>query len=166
MNNIEIASIAFIFLDLKCLCCNTSPALFRSVFSEALGGANLNRNLPTMAARSVSRYASRRLFSSGSGRVLSEEEKAAENVYIKKTEQEKLEKLARKGPQPEQKPATGSGVSATDAKSSASSATGTSTEKVSTDKYRNYAVIAGTITAFGALGWYLKGTAKKPDARD
>ncbi|KAI4322434.1 hypothetical protein L6164_022130 [Bauhinia variegata] len=118
-----------------------------------------------MAARTVSRYASRRL-SSGSGKVLSEEEKAAENVYIKKIEQEKLEKLARKGPQPEQKPETGSGGSVADAKPSASGATGTSAEKVSTDKYRNYAVVAGTITALGALGWYLKGTAKKPEVRD
>ena len=36
-----------------------------------------------MATRVAARYASRRLFSSGSGKVLSEEEKAAENVYIK-----------------------------------------------------------------------------------
>nr|DAD48521.1 TPA_asm: hypothetical protein HUJ06_018458 [Nelumbo nucifera] len=47
-----------------------------------------------MATRAAARYISRR-FSSG-GRILSEEEKAAENVYIKKIEQEKLEKLARK----------------------------------------------------------------------
>eukprot|EP00270_Netrium_digitus_P008296 TRINITY_DN2474_c0_g1_i10.p1 TRINITY_DN2474_c0_g1~~TRINITY_DN2474_c0_g1_i10.p1 ORF type:complete len:117 (+),score=21.70 TRINITY_DN2474_c0_g1_i10:53-403(+) len=32
----------------------------------------------------------------GSGRVLSEEEKAAENVYIKKMEAEKIEKLKKK----------------------------------------------------------------------
>ncbi|CAI0398316.1 unnamed protein product, partial [Linum tenue] len=54
-----------------------------------------------MAFRSSAmRFISRR-FSSG-GKVLGEEEKAAENVYIKKKEQEKLEKLARKGRQPEQ----------------------------------------------------------------
>nr|GMC74925.1 Copper ion binding isoform 1 [Ipomoea batatas] len=47
-----------------------------------------------MATRNALRYVSRRF--SSSGKVLSEEEKAAENVYIKKTEQEKLEKLARK----------------------------------------------------------------------
>jgi len=27
-------------------------------------------------------------------------------------------------------------------------------------------VVAGTITILGALGWYLKGTAKKPEVQD
>uniref|UniRef100_A0A0E0QMC6 Uncharacterized protein n=1 Tax=Oryza rufipogon TaxID=4529 RepID=A0A0E0QMC6_ORYRU len=45
-------------------------------------------------ARLAARLAPRRLLSSG-GKVLGEEEKAAENIYIKKMEQEKLEKLAR-----------------------------------------------------------------------
>ncbi|KAJ6671767.1 hypothetical protein OIU85_015507, partial [Salix viminalis] len=36
-------------------------------------------------------------------------------------------------------------------------------KKVSTDKYRNYAVVAGTITALGALGWYLKSGGKKQE---
>ncbi|MCH87406.1 copper ion binding protein [Trifolium medium] len=49
-----------------------------------------------MATRVAARHASRRLFSSGTGKVLGEEEKAAENAYFKKAEQEKLEKLARK----------------------------------------------------------------------
>ncbi|XP_006647343.1 uncharacterized protein At2g27730, mitochondrial-like [Oryza brachyantha] len=40
--------------------------------------------------RRVARY-----FSDGTGRVLSEEERAAENVYIQKMEREKLEKLKR-----------------------------------------------------------------------
>ncbi|RDX63275.1 putative protein, mitochondrial, partial [Mucuna pruriens] len=65
-----------------------------------------------MATRMAARYGSRRLFSSGSGKILSEEEKAVENAYFKKAEQEKLEKLARKGPQPD----AGSGGSVTDAK--------------------------------------------------
>ncbi|XP_020215333.1 uncharacterized protein At2g27730, mitochondrial [Cajanus cajan] len=116
-----------------------------------------------MATRVAARYGSRRLFSSGSGKILSEEEKAAENAYFKKAEQEKLEKLARKGPQPE---AAGSGASVTDAKPSGSGHTGTSADRVSTDKYRNYAVVAGTVTILGALGWYLKGTAKKPEEQD
>ncbi|XP_027346551.1 uncharacterized protein At2g27730, mitochondrial [Abrus precatorius] len=119
-----------------------------------------------MATRLAARFAPRRLFSSGTGKILSEEEKAAENAYFKKAEQEKLEKLARKGPQPEASTAAGSGGSVTDAKPSGSGYTGTSADKVSTDKYRNYAVVAGTITIFGALGWYLKGTAKKPEAQD
>ncbi|XP_028756802.1 uncharacterized protein At2g27730, mitochondrial-like [Neltuma alba] len=119
-----------------------------------------------MATRMAARFVSRRLYSSGNGRVLSEEEKAAENVYIKKTEQEKLEKLARKGPQPDSKAAAGSGGSVTDAKPSLDSTGTSSAEKVSTDQYRNYAVVAGTITILGALGWYLKGTAKKPEAQD
>ncbi|KAG4974297.1 hypothetical protein AAZX31_11G158400 [Glycine max] len=115
-----------------------------------------------MAARVAARYGSRRLFSSGSGKILSEEEKAAENAYFKKAEQEKLEKLARKGPQSE----AVSGGSVTDAKPSSSGHTGTSVDRVSTDKYRNYAVVAGTVTMLGALGWYLKGTAKKPEVQD
>lgn len=36
-----------------------------------------------MATRIAARFVSRRLYSSGSGKILSEEEKAAENVYIK-----------------------------------------------------------------------------------
>ncbi|XP_050208763.1 uncharacterized protein LOC126659515 [Mercurialis annua] len=37
-----------------------------------------------------------RYFSDGKGRVLSEEERAAENVYIQRMEREKLEKLKQK----------------------------------------------------------------------
>ncbi|XP_012065741.1 uncharacterized protein At2g27730, mitochondrial isoform X2 [Jatropha curcas] len=37
-----------------------------------------------------------RYFSDGKGRVLSEEERAAENVYIQKMERERLEKLKQK----------------------------------------------------------------------
>lgn len=116
-----------------------------------------------MATRIAARFVSRRF--SSSGKVLSEEEKAAENIYIKKKEQEKLEKLARKGPKPEETPATSAGGSVTDAKPTGSTA-GTSSEKVSTDKYRNYAVVAGTITVFASLGWYLKASAKKPEVQD
>ena len=113
-----------------------------------------------MATRTTVRYVSRR-FSSG-GKILSEEEKAAENVYIKKTEQEKLEKLARKGPKPEETPAASSGGSGsvTDAKPSAQSS---STPGVSTDKYRNYAVVAGIVTGLGALGWYMLSKDKKSE---
>ncbi|KAI4373594.1 hypothetical protein MLD38_011705 [Melastoma candidum] len=107
-----------------------------------------------MATRIAARYACRRL--SSSGKILSEEEKAAENVYIKKMEKEKLEKLARKGPNEAATPTPGTGpVTGT-----------TSPEKASTDKYRNYAVVAGTITALAAIGWYVKGTAKKPEVQD
>ncbi|KAL2924310.1 hypothetical protein RDABS01_028808 [Bienertia sinuspersici] len=66
-----------------------------------------------MAGRIAARYISRR-FSSG-GKVLSEEEKAAENVYIKKMEKEKLEKLARQGPKAAETEATASGTPATEA---------------------------------------------------
>lgn len=118
-----------------------------------------------MASRLAARFVSRRM--SSSGKILSEEERAAENVYIKKIEQEKLEKLARKGPKAEDKPTAGSGDSITDAKPSGSSSTsGASTAKVSTDKYRNYAVVAGVMTAAAALGWYLKGSEKKAEVQD
>ncbi|GAB2274599.1 hypothetical protein Dimus_009367 [Dionaea muscipula] len=112
-----------------------------------------------MATRTAARYISRRL--STGGKVLSEEEKAAENVYIKKMEQEKLAKLARKGPQPDEKAAaTGSGGSVTDAKPSGPDSTAS---KVSTDKYRNYGVVAGLVTAVGGLGWYLSSSSKKAE---
>ncbi|KAJ8551998.1 hypothetical protein K7X08_028441 [Anisodus acutangulus] len=112
-----------------------------------------------MAARNAFRYVSRRL--SSSGKVLSEEEKAAENVYIKKMEKEKLEKLARKGPKPEDQAATSAGGSGSvaDAAPSAQS----STPGVSNDNYRNYGVLAGLVTGVGALGWYMLSKDKKTE---
>ncbi|KAK4358578.1 hypothetical protein RND71_020807 [Anisodus tanguticus] len=112
-----------------------------------------------MAARNAFRYVSRRL--SSSGKVLSEEEKAAENVYIKKMEKEKLEKLARKGPKPEDQAATsvGGSGSVADAASSAQA----STPGVSNDNYRNYGVLAGLVTGVGALGWYMLSKDKKTE---
>lgn len=67
------------------------------------------------------------------------------------------------GPNPDEKPASGGSV--TDSKPP-SSTSGASTEKVSTDKYRNYAVVAGVITLFGAAGWYLKSKDKKAEVQD
>ncbi|GMI97266.1 hypothetical protein like AT2G27730 [Hibiscus trionum] len=119
-----------------------------------------------MATRTVGRYISRR-FSSGSGKVLGEEEKAAENVFIQKTEREKLEKLARKGPKPEEKPDAGSGGTATDANPSGTTSTsGASAEKTSSDKFRNYGVLAGVATLGAAVGWYLNSNDKKQEVRD
>ncbi|OWM64062.1 hypothetical protein CDL15_Pgr019372 [Punica granatum] len=46
----------------------------------------------------TTRGAARR-FSDGKGRVLSEEERAAENVYIQKMERERMEKLKKKAEQ-------------------------------------------------------------------
>ncbi|XP_020088555.1 uncharacterized protein At2g27730, mitochondrial-like [Ananas comosus] len=51
----------------------------------------LSQSSSAAAARTSSR-----LFSDGKGRVLSEEEKAAENVYIQKMERERMEKLKKK----------------------------------------------------------------------
>ncbi|KAL0389984.1 UNVERIFIED_CONTAM: putative protein, mitochondrial [Sesamum calycinum] len=115
-----------------------------------------------MATRIAARYISRRL---SSGKVLSEEEKAAENVYIKKKEQEKLEKLARKGPKPDGTPATSSGDSSGSVSDAAKPhAQSSSTPKVSTDKYRNYAVVAGIATIAAATGWWYLGSRKtKPE---
>ncbi|XP_077230420.1 uncharacterized protein At2g27730, mitochondrial-like [Tasmannia lanceolata] len=110
-----------------------------------------------MATRMAARYISRRF---SSGKILSEEEKAAENVFIKKTEQEKMEKLARKGYKPAEQPTTAPGTTSTDAKPSGPE---TSTAGVSTSKERNYAVVAGVVAAAAALGWYLKSTSKKPE---
>ncbi|KAK1632532.1 hypothetical protein QYE76_006847 [Lolium multiflorum] len=94
-------------------------------------------------------------FRSSGGKMLSEEEKAAENVYIKKMEQEKLEKLARKGPSAgEQAPSTPSSA-ASDVKAGGAGPTASTSTGVSTDKNRNYAVLAGTVAGLSALGWYL-----------
>ncbi|KAI8573458.1 hypothetical protein RHMOL_Rhmol01G0279400 [Rhododendron molle] len=113
-----------------------------------------------MATRLAARYVPRRLMSKG--KVLGEEEKAAENVYIKKIEQEKMEKLARKGPKPEDKPPTANDVKtkATDVKTSDPAS---STSGVSTDKYRNLAVAAALVTGLGSLGWYLSSRKKKTE---
>lgn len=112
-----------------------------------------------MATRIAARYISRRL---SSGKILSEEEKAAENIYIKKAEQEKLEKLARKGPKPDETPAASSGPVA-DAKPSGGTS---STPNVSTDKHRNYAVVAGIATMAAAAGWYLSSKKKPEEVQD
>ncbi|TVU29867.1 hypothetical protein EJB05_21456 [Eragrostis curvula] len=54
-------------------------------------------NLASAVARRMEGFGGGRYFSDKtSGRVLSEEERAAENVYIQKMEREKLEKLRRK----------------------------------------------------------------------
>ncbi|XP_048569041.1 uncharacterized protein At2g27730, mitochondrial isoform X2 [Triticum urartu] len=108
--------------------------------------------------RAAARFVQTRLRSSG--KVLSEEERAAENVYIKKMEQEKREKLARKGPSTgEQAPSTPS-AAAGDVSSSTASASAAGT---STDKNRNYAVLAGTLAGLSALGWYLLSKPKKTE---
>ncbi|URE03245.1 hypothetical protein MUK42_22643 [Musa troglodytarum] len=105
-----------------------------------------------MAARIAARYVARRL--STGGKVLSEEEKAAENVYIKKMEKEKLEKLAHKGPKPgEQTPAA-------DVKPGTPPGSSTAAG-VSSDETRNYAVLAGTVAAACGLGWYFSSKPKK-----
>ncbi|KAK4753745.1 hypothetical protein SAY87_001849 [Trapa incisa] len=117
-----------------------------------------------MTMRIASRYVSRRL--SSGGKVLSEEEKAAENVYIKKMEKDKLEKIAHKEAKAEAAAAGSGGGPVADAKPSGHSTSGASTEKLSTDKYRNYGVLAGTITILGAVGWYLKASKKKPEVQD
>ncbi|KAL3628003.1 hypothetical protein CASFOL_028105 [Castilleja foliolosa] len=113
-----------------------------------------------MASRIAARYVSRRL--SSSGKVLNEEEKAAENVYIKKMEQEKLAKLARKGPNLDENPvaSTGGPGPVADAKPAGPTS---STPKVSTDQDKNYAVVAGIATLAAAAGWYFASRKKQPE---
>uniref|UniRef100_A0A0E0M4Q6 F1F0-ATPase inhibitor protein n=1 Tax=Oryza punctata TaxID=4537 RepID=A0A0E0M4Q6_ORYPU len=113
------------------------------------------------AARAPARFVQRRLFSSG-GKVLGEEEKAAENVYIKKMEHEKLEKLAHKGPSPVEQASSAPGASANTVKTG-SGPTESTSAGVSTDKNRNYAVLAGTVAALSGLGWYLLSKPKRSE---
>ncbi|KAK6141702.1 hypothetical protein DH2020_000404 [Rehmannia glutinosa] len=107
-----------------------------------------------MATRIAARYVSRRL--SSSGKVLGEEEKAAENVYIKKMEQEKLEKLAHKGPKSGETTASTSGGSGSVTDAKPGDRIPSSSKASSTDKYKNYAVAAGIATIAGSTGWYLR----------
>ncbi|XP_044462149.1 uncharacterized protein At2g27730, mitochondrial [Mangifera indica] len=55
------------------------------------GVRRLNLTSSMESTRGATRY-----FSDGKGRVLSEEERAAENIYIQKMERERLEKLKQK----------------------------------------------------------------------
>ncbi|KAL5973590.1 hypothetical protein ACLOJK_030243 [Asimina triloba] len=82
---------------------------------------------------------------------------------MQKTEREKLEKLAQKGYKPEEKPTSTPEAAEATAKSSDPS---TTSSGVSTDKHRNYAVVAGVVAAGAALGWYLKSNTKKPEVQD
>ncbi|PKA66826.1 Uncharacterized protein AXF42_Ash003483 [Apostasia shenzhenica] len=52
--------------------------------------------LPRSPAAKEAAQSSSRFFSDDKGRVLGEEEKAAENIYIKKMEREKMEKMKQK----------------------------------------------------------------------
>lgn len=104
-----------------------------------------------------SRHFSRRGFSQGSGKILSEEEKAAENIYIKKMEQEKLEKLARKGVKPEEHRASSGSTQGGES---------TSSEKVSTDSTKNVAVLAGVVAVVAGVWWYVKASPKKVEQHD
>ncbi|CAA7400257.1 unnamed protein product [Spirodela intermedia] len=113
------------------------------------------------AMRATSRHIFRR-FSSG-GKVLSEEEKAAENVYIKKVEREKLEKLARKGAQQGEQPSgAAGGATATDAGATGTQA-GASTAGSSAEKSTNYLAIGGGVAALAAIGWYFGTRSKKSE---
>ncbi|KNA02629.1 hypothetical protein SOVF_216810, partial [Spinacia oleracea] len=78
-----------------------------------------------------------------------------------KMEKEKLEKLARQGPKQAETQAPNSGAPATEAVKP--SGPEPSAPKTSTDKHRNYAVIAGLVTALGAAGWYYKSGSKKTE---
>jgi len=77
-------------------------------------------------------------------------------------EQEKLEKLARKGPSSGEQASSTTSSAASDVKA-AGGPTESASAGVSTDKNRNYAVLAGTIAALGGLGWYLLSKPKKSE---
>lgn len=64
------------------------------------------------------------------------------------------------GPKAEEKPPTSSEGTPSDVKPSAPAAA-SSTSGVSTDEFRNYAVVAGVVTGLSALGWWYFGTKEK-----
>jgi len=106
----------------------------------------------------------RREMSSGDGRVFHDEEKAAENIYIKKMEKEQLEKLARKGfSEAEAKKALeGHPEAHPEAVKILNESTSSSTN-TSTDSTSNYAVIGGIIGVLAIGYWYFSGSSKKED---
>ncbi|KAG2327381.1 hypothetical protein Bca4012_036382 [Brassica carinata] len=116
-----------------------------------------------MATRSAFRFVSRRF---SNGKVLNEEEKAAENVFIKKMEKERLEKIARQGPG--EQAASGAKASGGGGGGTSSAGSAESGPKVSEDKDRNYAVVAGVVAVVGAIGWYMKsgGKKQKPEVQE
>ncbi|KAH9542700.1 hypothetical protein CY35_13G021700 [Sphagnum magellanicum] len=95
-----------------------------------------------------------------SGKVLGEEERAAENIYIKKMEQEKLEKLIKQGFSAEEAKAAVSG-SPTATPEAAKAAKEATASKASTDGNTNYAVIAGIVGVVGLAYWYFSSPSKK-----
>ncbi|XP_074556475.1 uncharacterized protein At2g27730, mitochondrial-like [Curcuma longa] len=116
-----------------------------------------------MAARVAARYVARRL--SSGGKVLTEEEKAAENVYIKKIEKEKLEKLAHKGPKPAEEAPAKPEPSSTDVKSTMHTRDRCCyQQRVPQPKpKKTEAVLAATAAAVCGLGWYLLSKPKKTE---
>lgn len=86
---------------------------------------------------------------SNGGKVLSEEEKAAENIYIRKMERERLEK-AKKGLKPEEVTAE-----------SFSSETKATITDASSDSTKNIAVVAGVVAIVAAGWWYFRSSSKK-----
>lgn len=104
-------------------------------------------------AGTFSRVVQSRAFSDG--RVLNDEERAAENMYIRKIEKEKLEK-AKQGIKHE---SSASG-------SSTSEPGSTSIPGPSTDSSKNIAVFAG-VAAVLAVGWWLvRPTSKKQEEKN
>lgn len=64
-----------------------------------------------------------------------------------------------KGPEPGETPG-----SVADAKPTGQASS--TPNKESTDKYRNYAVLAGVATIAAATGWYLRSKKKEPEVQD
>jgi hypothetical protein len=93
-----------------------------------------------------------------SDRVLGEEERAVENVYIKKMEKEKMEKLLRQGfSAAEAKAAiSGSPTASPEAAKAAAAAA-----KPSTGGNTNYAAIAGVVGGAGLAYWYFSSPSKR-----
>jgi hypothetical protein len=104
--------------------------------------------------------------SSGSGQMFHEEEKAAETVYIKKMEREKLEKLARKGfSEAEAKKAIEGHPEAHPEAVKILNESASSSTDTSTDSTSNYAVIGGIVGVLAIGYWYFSGSSKKEDDR-
>ncbi|CAK9231970.1 unnamed protein product [Sphagnum jensenii] len=94
-----------------------------------------------------------------SDRVLGEEERAVENVYIKKMEKEKMEKLLRQGFSAEEAKAAISGSPT--ASPEAAKAAAAAAAKPSTDGNTNYAAIAGVVGGAGLAYWYFSSPSKR-----
>ncbi|KAH7301085.1 hypothetical protein KP509_23G011500 [Ceratopteris richardii] len=106
----------------------------------------------------VSRTGQAQLRAYSDGKVLSEEERAQENMYIKKMEKEKLEKARQ----------AAAAKGETSSESHTESFSGTSSSSIpgpSKDSSKNLAIFAGITGILAVTVWYARSGSKKEEVK-